>query len=72
MGAAGKKLVSVRTPNVPGYSGRVDGVKYEAVKDVLLAVLPSRAPGMTQEEMMRAARPRLPQNLFLGGARSGW
>ena len=62
----------MRTPNVPGYSGKVDGAKYEAVKKVLLAVLPPRAPGMTQEEMLGAARPRLPAELFPGGAKSGW
>jgi hypothetical protein len=65
-------MIEVRNPNVPGAVRRVNRAKYEAVRRVLLEVLPERAPGMTQAEMMSAVRPRLPGELFPGGATGGW
>jgi hypothetical protein len=64
--------VAVRTPNVPGYTGRVDRVKYEAMKKALLVVLPNHSPGLSQAEMIQAVQPHLPQDLFPGGAKSAW
>jgi hypothetical protein len=56
--------VSVRTPNVPGYSGSVGAAKYEAMKKVLLTVMPRKAPGLTQAEMMAAVGKAAPKDTF--------
>jgi hypothetical protein len=56
--------VAVRTPNVPNYTGRVDAAKYEAMKKVLLKLMPAKAPGLTQSEMMAAIGKAAPQDIF--------
>jgi hypothetical protein len=35
-------------------------------------VLPSREPGLTQAEMLRAILRHLPEDLFPGGAKASW
>lgn len=64
--------VEVRTPNVPAYRGRVERTRYDAVRAVLVKVVPRKGPGLTQAEMMTAVKARLPQDLFPGGAKSEW
>ncbi|MBK5566414.1 hypothetical protein [Ensifer sp. SSB1] len=56
----------------PGHKYRVDRVKYEAMREALLAVLPPSAPGMTVAEAKERLLPLLPQDLFPGGAKAGW
>ena len=56
----------------PGRTMRVDRRKYEAVKDALLAVLPASEPGLTVADAKAALLPRLPEQLFPGGAKAGW
>jgi hypothetical protein len=64
--------VTVRNPNVPGSSSTVDAVKYHAMKQALLQVLPHQTPGLTQAEMFDAVLPHLPDDTFPGGAKAGW
>ncbi len=64
--------VEVLNVNVPDYRGHVDATKYNAAKDALLQVLPKGAPGLTQKEMMAAMKTTIDQELFPGGAKSGW
>lgn len=56
--------VEVRTPNVKGYSSKVDAAKYHAMKTVLLRIMPAKAPGMTQTEMMAALAKAAPKDTF--------
>lgn len=56
----------------PGHVVRVDKAKYEAMKAALLAVVPQQAPGLTVAEVKTAVLPRLPDDLFPGGAKAGW
>ncbi|MGO4622756.1 hypothetical protein AB4Z34_08500 [Ensifer sp. 2YAB10] len=56
----------------PGHKYRVDRVKYEAMREALLAVLPPSAPGLTVAEAKERLLPLLPQDLFPGGAKAGW
>lgn len=56
--------IEVRTPNKKGYVGRVNRDKYEAMRDVLLRVLPSREPGVTQSEMMAAVLAEADKSVF--------
>ena len=64
--------VEVRNINVPGWIGRVDAAKYEAMKAALLRVLPRTAPGLTQTEMRHRVVPHLPANLFPNGEKADW
>ena len=64
--------VTVENVNVRGYTVRVDAAKYGATREALLAVLPGKAPGLTQAEIRQAVRPRLPEDLFPGGAKASW
>ncbi|OCP09202.1 MULTISPECIES: hypothetical protein [unclassified Ensifer] len=56
----------------PGHTYRVDRVKYEAMREALLAVLPLAAPGLTVAEAKEQLLPLLPQSLFPDGAKAGW
>lgn len=64
--------VVVENVNVPGQTTRLDATKYAAMKTALLEILPSKPPGLTQKQMMTGVVPRLPNELFPGGAKSGW
>jgi len=68
----GVDKVAVGTPNVPGYTNQVDAAKYNAMKEILVAVLPKRAPGLTQGEMFDAARERASNNQFPGSTHRWW
>ncbi|MFO1540816.1 MAG: DUF6958 family protein [Chloroflexota bacterium] len=64
--------VTVLNPNVPGYSSQVDGDRYAAMRDAILAVTPAERPGLSAAEMIERVRPRLPEALWPGGAKVGW
>ena len=64
--------VRIENVNHPGKSTPVDAGMYHAMRDALLAVLPTSSPGMTETQMRDAVIPRLPAELFPGGARAGW
>lgn len=64
--------IVVENVNVPGHTSRVDATKYAAMKVALLEILPAKAPGLTQKQMMSGVVPHLPEDLFPGGAKSGW
>lgn len=64
--------IAVENINTPGRTTNVDSAKYTAMKDALMATLPKGAPGLTAKEAKEAALPHLPQDLFPGGATSGW
>jgi hypothetical protein len=64
--------VTVRNPNSPKWSANVDAAHYNAMKKVLLTVLPKKAPGLNQAEMMAAVLKHLPDDLFPGGSTAGW
>jgi hypothetical protein len=64
--------IEVRNINSPDHITRVDRTKYEDMKQALLKVLPSEAPGLKVAEAQDALKPHLDQTLFPGGAKSGW
>ena len=51
---------------------RVDRTKYLAMRDALLAVLPTGPPGITVAEAKAALLPRLSPQSFPGGEKAGW
>jgi hypothetical protein len=56
----------------PHHVVRVDAAKYHAMRDAILAVLPSSTPGLTVAEAKAQLLPLLPDTLFPGGAKAGW
>jgi len=72
MSSKGSEKIVVENVNIPGQTTRVNAEKYLAMKEVLLKVLPESEPGMTQAEMMSAAKKEVPQDLWPKGEKSGW
>lgn len=66
------EVVEVRTPNVANRTSRVNAVKYEAMRKVLLRVMPKRPPGITQAEMMAAVRMVAQPETFPGTTYQWW
>lgn len=64
--------ITIQNVVSPGHVQRVDRVKYMAMHDALIAVLPAEVPGLTVAEAKAALLPRLPQDLFPGGDKAGW
>ena len=64
--------IEVENVNTPGRTSRVDRAKYDAMKVAMLATLPDASPGFTAKEAKEAAKGHLSEELFPGGATSGW
>ncbi len=64
--------ISVENINTPGRTTNVDAEKYAAMRSAMEQVIPSTPPGLTATEIKEAAKPHLPDDLFPGGATSGW
>lgn len=56
----------------PGHIQRVDRAKYTAMRDALIAVLPTGSPGITVAEAKAKLLPALPEDSYPGGAKAGW
>lgn len=67
-----REMVVVENVNHPGHATRVDAAKYRATRAAVLKVLPRKAPGLTQDEMMRKMRKALPISQFPGTTTSWW
>ena len=64
--------IDVENINTPGRTSRVNREKYEAMRTAYLQALPAGDPGLTASEAKEKLKPRLPQDLFPGGEKSGW
>lgn len=64
--------IEVENINVPGKTTRVNAAKYRAMRKAYMKVLPQGCPGLTQKEAMQKVKAHLPEDLFPGGATSGW
>ena len=67
-----RETIEVENVNVAGRVTNVNAKKYEAMRGVLLKVLPKDPPGLTQAEMGDAVLPHLPQDLWPKGKKSMW
>ena len=63
--------IEVENVNTTGKTTRVDAAKYHAMRDAMIAVMTDATP-MTAQAIKEAAKAHLPENLFPGGATSGW
>ncbi|HSL86878.1 MAG TPA: hypothetical protein VK861_08075 [Bacteroidales bacterium] len=64
--------IAVENINTPDRISYLNAEKYEAMREVLLKVLPKEPPGLTQAEMSTAVLPHLPQDLWPNGEKSMW
>ena len=66
------KKIEIESITSPHHVQRVDKAKFTAMRDALLPVLPSDAPGMSVAEAKAALLPNLSQQMFPGGEKAGW
>ncbi len=71
-GTSSPARVRIENVNHPGTGVNVDAAMYGAMRDALLAALPSAPPGLTEGQMRAAVQPDLPGDLYPGGAKVGW
>lgn len=64
--------IAIESATSPGHVQRVDRAKYVAMRDALVAALPSHPPGIAVAEAKAALLAYLPETLFPGGAKAGW
>jgi hypothetical protein len=64
--------ITVRNPNHPGKTQRVNAAKYRAMETAMLDVLPKERPGLTIAELRQPVLARLPESEFPGSATAGW
>ena len=64
--------IEIENVITPGRTNRVNRAKYMAMREALLAVLPSEAPGLKVADAKEALLPRLPDDLFPQGRTAGW
>ncbi|MDF1608579.1 hypothetical protein PZ897_10365 [Hoeflea sp. YIM 152468] len=64
--------IIVENVNHPGKSERVDAEKYRAMREAMLTVLTAQAEPVDYTTLKQRVKPSLPQQLFPGGATSGW
>jgi hypothetical protein len=69
-----KTASKIKIENVlqPGKTYSADPAKYDAMKKAVLAVVPKAPPGLTVAEVQNGVLAHLPEDLFPGGAKSGW
>jgi hypothetical protein len=65
-----KRIVQVLNVNAPGKTYPRDADKYEAARKAFLKVMPAKAPGVTQAEMMALMKKALPAAEW--GTTQGW
>jgi hypothetical protein len=68
------KATKIAIENVvsPGRTRLVGATKYEALKNVLLRITPTKSPGLSAVEMREKMLPMLPQDLWPNGEKVGW
>lgn len=62
--------VAVENVNLPGQVTNVDAAKYNAMKSAMMTVM--SADPKTAHDIKETAKAYLPDDLFPGGATSGW
>lgn len=67
-----REKIEIENVMSPNHRVRVDRVKYLAMRNAVLKVLPKRAPGLTVAESIDAVLPHLSDDVFPGGEKAGW
>jgi hypothetical protein len=64
--------IGMENVNHLGRVVRVEAAKYNAVRDAIISVLPSRPPGLTLLQLREAVRPLVSSDVFPDGFKAGW
>jgi hypothetical protein len=72
MSATRKEIVEVENVNHPGSVKPVDAEMYQAMKRAFLKILPRTSPGLTLAQVRERIVAHLPEEMFPGGAKTGW
>ena len=64
--------IEIESITSPSRTERVNRAKYMAMREALLPVLPTDAPGVTVAEAKTALLKHLSQEHFPGGEKAGW
>ena len=64
--------IEIESITSPHRTERVDRVKYMAMREALLPVLPDTPPGITVAEAKAALLKHLSNDVFSGGGKAGW
>ena len=64
--------IDVENVTSPNHKYRVNRAKYMAMREALMAVLPTDPPGLTVAEAKIALLPQLSAEHFPGGEKAGW
>jgi hypothetical protein len=64
--------IAVENVNHPGKIEQVNGEKYLAMRDAMVAVLSRQAEAVDYAAIKQGVKPLLPESLFPGGATAGW
>lgn len=64
--------IEIESITSPHHVQRVNKAKFMSMREALLTVLPSEAPGMSVAEAKAALLPGLSDELFPGGEKAGW
>lgn len=64
--------IEIESITSPNHTQRVDREKYMDMREALLAVLPTEAPGIKVADAKAALLPHLSESLFPEGAKAGW
>lgn len=64
--------ITVENVNQPGSTTRVNAEKYLAMRDAMVAVLSSQTEAVDYTTIKEGVKPLLPEDLYPGGATSGW
>ena len=67
-----RRIIEIENVLHPGKVYRVDGDKYDAMRQAFLEVVPSESPGWGAAQITEAVVAHLPETLFPGGATAGW
>lgn len=64
--------ITVENVNHPGHVDRVNAAKYAAMREAMTVVLSASDEPLDTKSIKERVRLLLPQDLFPGGATSGW
>lgn len=70
--AVDSEKIEIENINTPGRTERVNKVKYMAMREALLPVLPIEGPGVKIADAKAALLENLSQEVFPGGEKAGW
>lgn len=64
--------IEIENVGQPGKTYRVDAAKFGAMREAVLKLLPTEAPGIAVADLIIAVKRHLPEALFPGGEKAGW